>query len=360
MGYVILNGVKSTTIKGLLIQSLPPISKPLMRTSVEEIDGRDGDIVTKLGYSAYDKEMSIGLFGDYDVDEVIQYFDSEGIVIFSNEPDKFYYYQIIEQIDFEKLINFKTATVTFHVQPFKFSAVDDAFSFSINEMNLRIYSATQNGVTISSESGVISLQGNASTATEFYVPINPMSLGAGDYTLQATTDGTGESGCSLRVIGSVPTDEDSFGGTYLALEDSGSATMSATLSASKTFNYIWISVPAENEIDFSLDVEMLNENLSSCQVFNRGNIISRPTITLYGSGTINLSINGEELFVINLANAGYITLNGAQMNAYQGDILMNRSVAGDYSNLTFNIGTNTISWVGNVTQVEVENVSRWI
>ena len=86
MDYVILNDVKSTTIKGLLIQSLPPISKPLMRTSVEEIDGRDGDVVTQLGYSAYDKPMSIGLFGDYDVDEVIQYFNSQGTVIFSNEP----------------------------------------------------------------------------------------------------------------------------------------------------------------------------------------------------------------------------------------------------------------------------------
>ena len=139
MNYVILNGVKSTNIKGLLIQSLPPISKPLMRTSVEEIDGRDGDIVTKLGYSAYDKPMSIGLFGDYDVDEVIQFFDSEGTVTFSNEPDKFYNYQIIDQIDFEKLINFKTATVTFHVQPFKFSAVDDNFSFSSNELSERIH-----------------------------------------------------------------------------------------------------------------------------------------------------------------------------------------------------------------------------
>ena len=103
MNYVILNGVKSTTIKGLLIQSLPPISKPLMRTSVEEIDGRDGDIVTKLGYSAYNKQMSIGLFGDYNVDEVIQFFSSEGTVIFSNEPDKYYNYQIIEQIDFKML-----------------------------------------------------------------------------------------------------------------------------------------------------------------------------------------------------------------------------------------------------------------
>ena len=118
MNYVILNGKKSTLIKGLLIQSLPPITKPLMRTKTETIDGRDGDIVTKLGYSAYDKQISVGLFGDYDVDEVIEYFTSEGIVIFSNEPDKFYQYEIISQIDFERLVRFKTATITFHVQPF--------------------------------------------------------------------------------------------------------------------------------------------------------------------------------------------------------------------------------------------------
>lgn len=360
MSYVILNGVKSTTIKGLLIQSLPPISKPLIRTSVEEIDGRDGDIVTKLGYSAYDKQMSIGLYGDYDVDQVIQFFDSEGTVIFSNEPDKFYNYEIINQIDFEKLIRFKTATVTFHVQPFKFSAVDDAFSFSINEMSVRPYSATKNGVTVNVENGVISLQGTATSATEFYVPINAMTLGVGDYTLKATTDGTGESCCSIRVIGSVPSDADSFGGTYLPLSNSGSASMSATLSASKTFNYVWFYITSGTAMNFTLNVEMLNEDLDSCVVFNRGNTISRPAFTIYGSGTINLSINGAQLFVINLADAEFITLDGQEMNAYQGNILMNRSVAGDYANLVLNVGTNTISWVGNVTQLEVENVSRWI
>ena len=360
MEYVILNGVKSTTIKGLMIQSLPPISKPLMRTNVEEIDGRDGDIVTKLGYSAYDKQMSIGIFGDYDVDEVIQFFDSEGTVIFSNEPDKYYNYQIIQQIDFEKLLRFKTATVTFHVQPFKYSAVDDAFSFSNNQMSVKIYSATKNGVTISAENGVISLSGTATSKTEFYMPINAMNLTAGNYTLKATTDGTGENGCLIRVIGNAPSDEDSFGGTYLQLEDDGTASMSAALSESKTFNYVWISIENGTVLNFTLDVEMLDDDLDSFTVLNRGNTIARPALTIYGSGVINLSINEQLLFTINLANAGYITLDGAQMNAYQGDILMNRSVAGDYNNLVLNVGTNKISWVGNVTQVEVENVSRWI
>ena len=96
--YIILNGKDSREISGLLIQSLPPISKPKIRTNTEEIDGRDGDIVTKLGYSAYDKELSIGLYGNYNVDEVIEYFNSKGTVVFSNEPDKYYNYEIIDSI----------------------------------------------------------------------------------------------------------------------------------------------------------------------------------------------------------------------------------------------------------------------
>ena len=129
MNYIILNGKKSTMVKGLMIQSLPSISKPLMRANIETIDGRDGDIITKLGYSAYDREMSIGLFGDYDIAEVMGYFDSEGTVIFSNELERVYTYQIISQIDYERLGAFKQAKVKFHVQPFKYSSVDDSFVF---------------------------------------------------------------------------------------------------------------------------------------------------------------------------------------------------------------------------------------
>lgn len=124
MNYIILNDVNSNTIQGLIIQNLPPITKPKIRTNIEEIDGRDGDIITKLGYSAYDKEFDIGLYGNYDVNQVISYFNSEGTVIFSNEDDKFYKYTIIEQIDFERLIRFKTAKVKMHVQPFKYSNTD--------------------------------------------------------------------------------------------------------------------------------------------------------------------------------------------------------------------------------------------
>lgn len=128
--YIVINGVSSRTINGLIIQTLPPISKPKIRTTVEEIDGRDGDVVTTLGYAAYDKTFTIGLAGDYNVDDVISYFNTSGQVIFSNEADKYYNFAMYEVIDFNKLLRFKTATVTMHVQPFKYSSEEGAINWT--------------------------------------------------------------------------------------------------------------------------------------------------------------------------------------------------------------------------------------
>ena len=92
--YVIINGVNSNTKTGLAIKELPPISKPAIRTNTETIDGRDGDIVTRLGYSAYDKQIEIGLFNTFDIDEIIAFFNQSGTITFSNETDKYYRFEI--------------------------------------------------------------------------------------------------------------------------------------------------------------------------------------------------------------------------------------------------------------------------
>lgn len=236
--YIILNNQNSNEITGLLIQTLPPISQPKIRTNIEEIDGRDGDIITKLGYSAYNKEFSVGLYGDYDVNQVIAYFtnNQSGKVTFSNEEDKYYNYEILEQIDFEKLIRFKTADVKMHIQPFKYSSVDATRTFTIT-------------------------------------------------------------------------------------------------------------------------------NQTSLNITNNGNYISKPVITITGSGTINLSLNNEQLFVIDLGETStQITLDIANMNAYNPttNVFMNRSVTGDYNNFNLLVGKNTISWTGTITQIQIENYSRWI
>ena len=236
--YIILNGQNSNEITGLLIQSLPPISQPKIRTNIEEIDGRDGDIITKLGYSAYNKKITIGLYGDYDVDGVIAYFtnNQSGQVTFSNEPDKYYNYEILDEIDFERLIRFKTATVTMHIQPFKYSNVETVKTFTIT-------------------------------------------------------------------------------------------------------------------------------NETSLNIRNNGNYISKPVITITGTGTINLSLNNEQLFVINIGDTStQIALDINNMNAYNptNNVFMNRSVTGNYDNFVLNVGSNTISWTGTITQIAISNYSRWI
>lgn len=352
MNYVILNKVKSTTVKGLLIQSLPAISKPLMRTAIETIDGRDGDIVRNQGYSAYNKTMEIGLFGDFSIDQVIQYFASEGTVIFSNEPDKYYRYKIIDQIDFERLLRFRTATVTFHVQPFKYSAVDDSYTIKKDKIELKPYESVKGGLTVKAENGVISIKGTSTTSMSFYLPIDTFTAVEGDYNL--ATELTGSAAGYVRIIENQPNDAESFGGTQYIIGDND---VDITQSEEKVYRYIWLLVSAGTH-DATLTVMALDEAWQSAKLFNRGNIESRPTITFYGTGTVDLSINGEQLFSLSLSD--YITLNGEDMNAYRGDVLKNRFVTGDMSKFKLKPGANELSWSGIITRLDIADESRWL
>lgn len=234
--YIVLNGKDSRYIQGLLITELPPISKPKQRTKTETIDGRDGDIITRLGYSAYDKTLKIGLTYDYSIDDLIDFFNSEGKVVFGNEPDKYYRYAIYEQVDFERLLRYKTAEVEFHVQPFKYSEIET--------------------------------------------------------------------------------------------------------SVEKTFT----------------------ENNKSFDIRNNGNIYSRPTLKIVGSGEIDLLINDIKILTLRLATNQTIVIDAETMNATSedGETLLNRLVTGDYDKIKLNTGLNKISFTGSVSSTEISLYSRWI
>lgn len=120
MNYIIFNGKDSRDIKSLIISELPPITKAPVKNELIEIDGVDGDIVIKKGYKSYVRSMFIGLRRNYNIDEVINYFNQTGWITFSNEPDKKYYVDVLDQIDFERLIRFRTATVNFYAKPYKY------------------------------------------------------------------------------------------------------------------------------------------------------------------------------------------------------------------------------------------------
>lgn len=235
--YIIINGVSSKSVGGLLIQDLPAISKPKIRTSVEEIDGRDGDLVTTLGYAAYDKTFDIGLYGDYNVDDIIEFFNTSGKVTFSNEIDKYYNFAIYNQIDLERLVRFRKAKVTMHVQPFKYD-----------------------------------------------VTASPIS------------------------------------------NNYPSGTTNATI-----------------------------------KVRNRGNIPSKPLLSITGEGYIYVYLNGMQVFSINLATTTTIIIDVAAMNA-QDDAgnYLNRQVTGDYDDFLLKTGVNTIQVSGDITNVSIDNYSRWI
>lgn len=355
INYIELNGEKSTNVKGLIIQSLPPITKPKMRTSNATIDGRDGDVVTKLGYAAYDKEVSIGLHGDFDIDDAIAFLDSEGEVVFSNEPDKYYRYQILDQIDFKRLVRFRTAKVKMHVQPFKYDAVDRTFDIVNQFLHDVDYAAYRFGVTVISGGGSIRVSGKATSDVDIKVPIESMSL-SGSYTLTASASGSA-AGCALRLIDGSPSR--SFGDTYMELKSDGDSTMTATADSSAEYDALWLDIKAGTSVNFTLSVTMTIDSFNQIALTNRGNVVSRPTVTVYGSGNVELAINSVTVLSFSIDD-GYITLDAEEMNAYHGDALMNRHVTGDYSDLRLNVGENVISWSGDVTAIRVEDFSRWL
>ena len=122
MSYFIFKNIDSREVKGVIVSELPPITKPKMRVRIDTIDGRDGAETVNLGFEAYTKTVKIGLTKNYDIDNIIAWLQGDGIIQFSNEPDRYYKVKILDQIDYTRLLRFKTAEVKFYTQPFKYSA----------------------------------------------------------------------------------------------------------------------------------------------------------------------------------------------------------------------------------------------
>lgn len=375
MNYIVLNGMKSTLIKGLLISELPPITKPLIRTKTEEIDGRDGDIVTKLGYAAYDKKMNIGLYGDYDIDEVIEYFNSSGEVLFSNEPDKIYRYQINNAIDFDRLLRFRTATVVFHVQPFKYSALNDSVFYSKNMLIYNAHSWTVEDVTIDvAKQGAITVDGETDMGiTVKMFDTDKITLKAGvTYAFEVDV----VSGASSSVGIAIAKDVD---GVLTRLGDqifwlSNDVSFSYTPEEDETYDKIEITVSfMYNGTTVFKPKLTSSETVSSIVIPNRGNVVARPTIKITGTGAATLQMNnGFTVGISEIALSGEswqipeITLDVESMNAttlgqMDETVMRNRDITGDIRNLEVPVGINTLHFTGTgIETIEIERGARWV
>lgn len=132
MADIIWKGKSSRDIDGLIITDLPPITKPKMRTNKIEIDGRDGDIVEKVGYESYIKSIGVGLTRNFNIDEVINYFTGDGELILSDEPNKVYIASIYDSVDFDRLLSMRKATIKFYVQPYKYLKNEDKVELDVS------------------------------------------------------------------------------------------------------------------------------------------------------------------------------------------------------------------------------------
>lgn len=156
MNTITFKGVSSDTLDGLIIQTLPAITKPAMRTSVTEIEGRDGDITDVLGYAAYEKDVVIGLKPGYDIDAIAKYFSGAGTLVLSNEPTRVYNVDLYNQVDFEQLYRYRTATVKFWSQPFKYLLGETATTLNVTSQ----HSISVNSVGLEVSMPLIRLEGS--------------------------------------------------------------------------------------------------------------------------------------------------------------------------------------------------------
>lgn len=232
MAEIIWKNKSSKDIKGLIITNTPPITKPKMKVNKVEIDGRDGDIIEKVGYESYTKNVGIGLTRNFDIDEIIKYFTGDGELILSDEPDKVYIASIYDDVDYERLLQMRKATIKFHVQPFKY------------------------------------------------------------------------------------------------LKDESKVSLNVTTQ-------------------------------TSVQVANKGLEFSKPILMLEGSGTVEIAVNGINIFKYTFpSDEMKVTIDSLKEEAYLDGVYKNRNMLGEFPKLE--VGKNTISWTGTLTKIEIQPKSRWL
>ena len=90
---------------------------------------------------------------------------------------------------------------------------------------------------------------------------------------------------------------------------------------------------------------------------NSGTVYSEPLITVYGSGDITLSINGNSYPLRNVQES--ITIDSEMMEVFKGNANQN----GKYGGVEFprfEVGKNEIRWTGNVSKIKVQPRWRWL
>lgn len=107
------------------------------------------------------------------------------------------------------------------------------------------------------------------------------------------------------------------------------------------------------------EVEIQNYSGNQVLVSNIGNHTAKPLITIKGSGTVELSVNGNAICRYAFpSDEDTVILDSEKQDAYYGNLLKNRNMVGDFP--IFDKGSNVISWSGTVERISIKRYSRWL
>lgn len=104
----------------------------------------------------------------------------------------------------------------------------------------------------------------------------------------------------------------------------------------------------------------ISEGVTQVEVNNVGLEPSKPIITLYGTGTVEIKINALGKFQVDIGNEGHLTVDSMLEECYKDTTLTlkNRAMGGEFPILS--AGKNVITWTGNLTKIEIKPMSRWL
>lgn len=343
MNYIKFKEQDSRYIKGLIICELPPIVKPQMRVAETVIDGVDGSIIEELGYASYDKALAIGITQKANIDEVIKFFSGTGEVVFSNEPDKYYKATIINQIDYARLVRFRTATVTFRVQPFKYKLDELPVSTGIiQEFENHLIS---NGVYADGTAVETSEDGDGWETITRFVEVKESR----QYILQGTlTQETWQITVYFY-------DADK---TLVEQRDINHENNVCTFSTPANTKYLKFCGYSQ-VIDLSTVNLIEPDDETMYSVDNKGNETSKPLIHISGQGAVECRVNGNSVFRYTFPeNETDVFIDSELQDAYLGTVLKNRNMSGEFPVLQS--GYNEVSFSGTVNNVEITARSRWL
>lgn len=93
-------------------------------------------------------------------------------------------------------------------------------------------------------------------------------------------------------------------------------------------------------------------------VRNIGNYTAKPVIVLEGTGTVDISVNGKQVFNYTFPEGeNAVCIDCEKQDAYWGNELKNRQMEGDFPVLEK--GINVITW-NNYLKVTITKYSRWL